>query len=74
MHISLALKVVLHKIDLPASLDEGLRGRHGKSPEMNQTVLLSSVRRQNSQNDVKNLKQGCRDNDAIAPHRMSRAW
>ena len=38
MHIALALKVVLHKIDLPASLDEGLRGRRGKSPETKQTV------------------------------------
>ena len=38
MHIALALKFVLHKIDLPASLDEGLRGRRGKSPETNKTV------------------------------------
>ena len=38
MHIALALKVVLHKVDLPASLDAGLRGRRGKSPETKHTV------------------------------------
>ena len=32
------------------------------------------MRCQNSQNDVKNLKQGCQDNAATAPHRRSRAW
>ena len=35
---SIFIEVVLHKIDLPASLDEGLRGRRGKSPETKQTV------------------------------------
>ena len=42
MHSALDLKVVLHKIDLPASLDAGLRGRRGKSPETNETVTQLS--------------------------------
>ena len=35
-------KDVLHKIDLPANLDAGLRGRRGKSPETNETVTQLS--------------------------------
>ena len=60
---------------IPASRDEGLRDRHGRSPDTNEKVTqlreLSEV--ENSQNDVKNLKQGCQDNDVTAPHRMYRA-
>ena len=53
MHCSLTLEDMIHihgaprlcwsaESIIPASLDGGLRGRHGKSPETNETVTQCS--------------------------------